>query len=173
MKPYLLLDIDGVLNVLARPKRAPKDAIEFVVQAGNTGFDILTLARYGDWLDDLARSYELVWATTWEDLANEEMGPRLGLPELPVVHFERSLKMKTWKLPDVDKFVGNRPAAWIDDDLHGDAFSWAHKRNERGVPTLLVHAARWRFEHDHYHRLLKFAQKLQRPADESTLEGET
>jgi hypothetical protein len=30
---------------------------------------------------------DLVWATTWEDEANTEIAPRLGLPPLPVVHW--------------------------------------------------------------------------------------
>ncbi|WP_443064246.1 hypothetical protein [Streptomyces sp. NBC_00525] len=30
---------------------------------------------------------ELVWATTWEDEANIDLAPRLGLPPLPVVHW--------------------------------------------------------------------------------------
>jgi len=33
---------------------------------------------------------ELVWATTWEDDANAEVAPRLGLPTLPVVNWPES-----------------------------------------------------------------------------------
>jgi len=32
-------------------------------------------------------------------------------------------------------WVGDRPCAWIDDDLHEDAWTWAAGRS---VPTLLI-----------------------------------
>jgi len=40
-----------------------------------------------------------------------------------------------WKLASVERFVGDRPAAWIDDELHGDAYAWAALRT---VPTKLL-----------------------------------
>lgn len=44
---------------------------------------------------------------------------------------------RTWKLRDVRLYAGNRPCAWIDDDLGSDAFAWA---DERAAPTLLLRA---------------------------------
>ena len=42
----------------------------------------------------------------------------------------------TPKLRSVIEWIGDRPCAWIDDDLHEDADTWAAGR---AVPTLLVH----------------------------------
>jgi hypothetical protein len=59
----------------------------------------------------------------------------LKLPtNIPVIEFRQS-DGETWKLGDVALFVGNRPLAWVDDDLFGDAFAWADKR---AAPTLLI-----------------------------------
>ena len=63
------------------------------------------------------------------------IAPLLGLSDLPVVEFSKPRRGDTWKLADVAKFAGDRPAAWIDDDLFSDAFEWAETR---GVPTLLI-----------------------------------
>lgn len=56
----------------------------------------------------------------------------------PVIEFDRDSEDTTWKLPDVRRFVGDRPVAWIDDDLWEDAFEWAE---ERSSATLLIRVA--------------------------------
>lgn len=69
--------------------------------------------------------------------------PALGLPALPVVRFtdpaadEVDFRHtgRTWKLPSVQRFAADRPLAWIDDDLHGDAYAWAAARR---IPTKLL-----------------------------------
>jgi len=96
-----------------------------------------------DVLAELASRYELVWATAWEDNANLLLAPALGLPSLPVVRFTdpapdhagASYAGRTWKLPGVKRFVADRPLAWIDDELHGDAYAWATARR---IPTKLL-----------------------------------
>ena len=65
------------------------------------------------------------------------MSPILELGQLAVIEFNRGT-VDTWKLPSVQEFIGNRPAAWIDDDLYLDAHKWADERHE---PTLLVNAS--------------------------------
>ncbi len=85
-------------------------------------------------LAELATCYELAWATAWEDNANLLLAPALGLPALPVVRFAHrgpdvsSRYARTWKLPSIQRFAGDQPLAWIDDDLHGDAHAWAATR---------------------------------------------
>ena len=41
----------------------------------------------------------------------------------------------TWKLPSIQRFGAYRPLAWIDDELHGDAYAWAAMRR---IPTKLL-----------------------------------
>jgi len=47
----------------------------------------------------------------------------------------RTSRWRTCRLASVERFVGDRPAAWIDDELHGDAHAWAALRT---VPTKLL-----------------------------------
>ena len=94
-------------------------------------------------LAELGRCYELAWATAWEDHANLLLAPALGLAALPVVRFAdpapdevgSRFAGRTWKLASVQRFGADRPLAWIDDDLHPDAYAWAAKRL---VPTKLI-----------------------------------
>ena len=73
----------------------------------------------------------------------ERLASALGLPTLPVARFTVPTReapggrhqRRTWKLASVEAFVGDRPAAWIDDELHGDAYAWAALRT---VPTKLL-----------------------------------
>ena len=52
-----------------------------------------------------------------------------------MIEFSEGAAAQTWKLPDVQGFVGDRPLAWVDDDLGPDAFAWAEQRE---TPTLLI-----------------------------------
>ena len=61
---------------------------------------------------------------------------RVGLPRgLPVITFESPQTGWTAKLPDVIRFVGDRPVAWVDDVLGPEEHAWAASRP---VPTLLL-----------------------------------
>jgi hypothetical protein len=129
MKPLLLLDVDGVLNPIGGgpPPGYTRD--------DSNGFRVTWSARHRMWLRELAKYYEMVWATTWEHKANEAFAPLLGLPQLDVIEFTSKRQGETWKLTDVKDFVGDRPCSWIDDDLYNDAHAWA---DNRGIPTLLI-----------------------------------
>lgn len=93
--------------------------------------------RHGRWLNDLATWFDLVWATTWEHDAPRLIAPRVALGEdIPVIEFGSGRADETWKLHDVRRYAGDRPCAWIDDELGADAFAWAE---HRVVLTLLIH----------------------------------
>jgi hypothetical protein len=127
-RPLLLLDVDGVLLVVRTAWDAALD-------------DALDLEptlhpEAGAWLAELAGSFELAWATTFADMANRVIAPALGIPPLPAIAFDMDRRAPTAKLPSVIAWVGDRPCAWIDDDLGHDADTWAAGRT---IPTLLVH----------------------------------
>lgn len=100
-------------------------------------------ADLSDGLGELAAGFELVWVTSWQDNANLLLASVLGLPTLLVVRFTAAAREdlggryagRKWKLESVARFVGDRPAAWIDDELHADAWVWAALR---AVPTRLL-----------------------------------
>ena len=87
----------------------------------------------------LVESFELVWATGWEEKANEYLPHLLDLPvrELPVLTFDGRAAWGSahWKLDAIDRYAGDRPAAWIDDNLDETCEEWARSR---AAPTLLV-----------------------------------
>lgn len=124
IRPYLLIDVDGVLNPLGSTPRADEFARHRLM-----GFEVWLSRTHGEWINELSTWFELVWATTWEHRARELIAPRIGLPDdMDVIEFRHGDPTGTWKLDDVDRYVGDRPMAWIDDDLWEDAFEWAERR---------------------------------------------
>ena len=130
-RPLLFLDVDGVLNPLG-PGSKPPGFKRYEL----LGYQVWLSPSHGKWLNDLRRWFDLVWATTWEHQAPRLVAPRIGLEgTVPVVEFSRIGIFPGWKLHDVALYAGNRPFAWIDDDLGAEAFAWAERRE---AATLLV-----------------------------------
>ena len=81
-------------DLVGQPARAARragrhGAGEMRAASAEAGAFALNAARSSpkwdtDWLHCPANS---IWATTWEHEANTEIAPRLGLPQLPVVHW--------------------------------------------------------------------------------------
>jgi hypothetical protein len=155
-KPYLLVDIDGVVSLFggdaplapfsdARPRGG-----ENVPGAGRVegafhaidGIPHFLSATAAGHLLSLSRSFELVWASGWEEKAEEYLPRLLGVPAgLPFIAFPHPSAGPTrttsahWKLASVSEFVGERPLAWIDDAFNPACHEWAAAR---AAPTLLV-----------------------------------
>jgi hypothetical protein len=85
----------------------------------------------------LAESFELVWASGWEDKANFYLPQLLGLPELPHISFDLEARSggAHWKLTGMEAYCDERPVAWVDDNFDASCFEWAERRP---APTLLV-----------------------------------
>ena len=108
-------------------------------------------------LQRLLPHYELIWATGWEDRANDYLLLMLGLPPLPVLHFGRSARFGSahWKLDPIGSYAAGRALAWIDDSLDESCHQWAADRPE---PTLLVHTlSAVGLEDDHVESLIEWA----------------
>ncbi|MFI5915090.1 hypothetical protein [Dactylosporangium sp. NPDC051541] len=130
--PILLLDLDGVLNPFDAPT-CPDGYQEKVFFEGE-GPERYCVA-HADWIRELAAAGELWWATGWGRHANERYLPMLGLDPLPVVEFPPVPFEPELKVPAVAALVGDRPAAWIDDNHTPRGRAWAAGR---AAPTLLV-----------------------------------
>jgi hypothetical protein len=145
-RPLLLIDVDGVLNAVNRSQNAK---IYNIFRAGGTqtskGFTIRFRRELADWLAELAEHYHLVWCTTWDDMANTELAEHLGLPELPVIPcaerdiYPPTIHLAHFKQGVVERYVDDRPYAWIDDDFTRIDLDWAHLRTEKdGIPTKIL-----------------------------------
>ena len=91
----------------------------------------------GERLRRLGEHYDMVWATGWEEKANDYLPNVLGLPELPFLTFEGAARFGSahWKLGPLDEYCSGRAVAWIDDSFDESCYEWARERSE---PTLLV-----------------------------------
>ncbi|WP_084964677.1 HAD domain-containing protein [Thermoactinospora rubra] len=137
-RPLVLVDVDGVLNPLAaRPGfRRYQCAIR------DETYTVRLNEAHGTWLMELALSAraELVWATTWEEAANEWIAPRIGLPPLPVIPMAPDLPCELgemFKTPHVAEYVAGRPFVWFDDQVFEEDEKYLGAR--RGIgPFLLI-----------------------------------
>jgi hypothetical protein len=156
-RPVLFLDVDGVISLFGfHPSGPPPGtfhAIDGIIHC--IGSDVAARLRR------LSDAYELVWATGWEEKANEYLVHILELPgDLPVLTFDGRAVFGSshWKVEAIDDFARGRAAAWIDDNLDDRAEEWAAKRKE---PTLLVRTeSALGITEEHVERLLRFAARV-------------
>lgn len=132
-RPLLLVDIDGVISLFSFEAGGQPDGSFHSID----GIPHFLSSAAAEHLLALAPSFDLVWASGWEEKANEYLPHLLGLPELPHLSFERSVGRTNahWKLDAIDEYAGSRPLAWIDDAFNEACHEWA---SARGAPTLLV-----------------------------------
>lgn len=139
-RSILAVDVDGVLNACndGPPDPGWQDARAH-------GYRIRYNPGHGARLLAIAEETgaELVWCTTWEEMANQHIRQLVGLPELPWVPMEpgrAGLKFSQYQGIGVTKaaamriYAGDRPFCWLDDepDAAGELRSLA-------VPHLVVY----------------------------------
>ena len=135
-RPVLALDVDGVISLFGfeGPNSEAPGRFHLI-----NGMAHCIPDGIGGMLERLASSYEIVWATGWEDRANERLPEILSLPgELPFLTFDGRARFGTahWKIEAIDRYAGERALAWVDDSIDETCRAWA---DERSAPTLLVH----------------------------------
>ncbi|MEU5303061.1 hypothetical protein ACH4YO_30280 [Streptomyces noursei] len=157
MRPVLLVDVDGPLNpYAAKPQRRPDGYRTHRLLTPR--WEAAQRRRLTDWgLTDgrikplrvwlnphhgpglLALPFDLVWATTWEQEANDFIAPALGLPTLPFVPW-RSPRPEPaggvfWKTPEIVAWARGCAFAWVDDEITDADRAWVAEHH-RG-PALL------------------------------------
>jgi hypothetical protein len=133
-RPILAVDVDGVISLFGFDDPPGKDEAKFELIDGMVHCISLVAGRR---LLELGEHYDMVWATGWEDKANEYLPNILGIPELPHLTFDGAARFGSahWKLGPLDEYSQGRPIAWIDDNFDESCYEWARGRKE---PTLLV-----------------------------------
>jgi HAD domain in Swiss Army Knife RNA repair proteins len=128
-----MVDIDGVISLFAADADAREGRFHSI--EGIPHFLSATAAAH---LLALAADFELVWASGWEERANDHLPHLLGLPaDMPFLRFDRAVGRTNahWKLDAIEQYVGLRALAWVDDALDSECRAWAERRP---APTLLV-----------------------------------
>jgi hypothetical protein len=126
-RPILFLDVDGPLLPFGGSPQP-----QLGVRDGNADTHLARLdPATGPRLTALA--CELVWATAWEDDANAEIAPRIGLPRLPVVNWPDSSDEREredewyglhWKTRHLVDWAAGRPFVWVDDEITDADKTW-------------------------------------------------
>jgi hypothetical protein len=131
-KPLLAVDIDGVISLFGFEETPAHTQVQLV-----DGVPHWISLVCGGRLLRLSESFELVWASGWEDKANFYLPQLLGLPELPHVSFDVAARSggAHWKLAALEAYAGERAIAWVDDNFDQSCYEWAERRP---APTLLV-----------------------------------
>lgn len=139
-RPLLFLDVDGPLLPFGDgPQREPSGTA--------SGSHLARLdPQVGPRL--AALPCDLVWATTWEEEANTELAPRLGLPQLPVVNWPEPCASHEredqwfglhWKTRTLVEWADKRPFAWVDDEITDADRGWVSTHHP--APALLHRVA--------------------------------
>jgi hypothetical protein len=163
-RPILAVDVDGVISLFGFDDPADPPGEFHLVD----GVAHCISRAAGERLRRLSRWYELVWATGWEERANDYLPGLLGLPEeLPYLTFDGRARFGTahWKIDAIGEYAGERALAWIDDCIDESCRFWAHSRRS---PTLLVPVDSNRgLEEAQAEALIRWAEDLDRrdPAD--------
>ena len=118
-KPWLLIDVDGVLNPnplmgghLSERFAAQGFSIHKIRPKGfQRAFNVGLTPLHGEWLLAMTDVFRLGWATSWEHEANEHIGPKIGLPGLPVAEVGN----RGYKVDGILDLVVNDPFVWLDD----------------------------------------------------------
>jgi hypothetical protein len=157
-RPLLLVDVDGVISLFGFAAAPPAGLVATAVD----GIPHLLSGRTGPLLVRLARTFECVWCTGWEDRAEEHLPHLLGLPGgWPHLRFAPAEPdaERHWKLAAIEARVGReRPVAWIDDAFDDTCTAWAETRPG---PTLLVRTEPASgLEEAHVTRLERWARRL-------------
>lgn len=129
--PVWLLDIDGVVNVLARGVPSdtwPRDAwVQRVVRAdvpdrGPMTLPVLAARPVLEFITRIHESgaAEIRWHSTWRTAAVTTLAPALGLPSIPISiapEWAASAAM-WWKIPAARRVAeAGRRLVWTDDQL--------------------------------------------------------
>lgn len=141
-RPLLAVDIDGVISIFAEgaglepgstPTARAGGRFEYLLVDGIP--HCISLAA-GERLQRLSPHFELFWASGWEDKANDHLPQLIGIEHLPHLALSGTPDDdEHWKLGPLADYAGERPLAWIDDNLDQSCFDWASTRE---APTLLI-----------------------------------
>lgn len=149
-KPILLLDVDGVLNVIGPGVAHRKVLIPWTIRGEVFGKQFFPVPLARPFLHFAWESFEVYWLTAWREMANS-IASWAGLPDAPVLiepipeinELRRKADLKKtkeeradaycwidWKAEAAKKrFKGERRRiVWVEDGISEAAHEWVDSR---------------------------------------------
>jgi hypothetical protein len=136
-KPHLFVDIDGVISLWGFAPADRPDGCWTIVD----GIAHFLSAAAAETLRAVEPFFDCVWASGWEEKANEYLPHALGLGPWPHLDLDGHARgagssvRAHWKLDAVETYAAGAPLAWIDDAVNDAVRDWARARP---AATLLV-----------------------------------
>ncbi len=171
-RPLLLLDVDGPLNPYAarlphlrgyRTHRLHPSAWLSRQTPGSRphrrGLRVYLNPAHGPRLRSLP--YELAWATTWMNEANEMIAPSIGLPaDLPFISWPELFATDPdglyWKTRPLLEWAAGRPFAWVDDMITDLDETYVRDHHDARALLVRIHPRRGLREAD-FQQLTRWA----------------
>ena len=129
-RPILAIDVDGVISLFGFDSPPPPEVARWELIDGTPHLISIAAAER---IRRLSGRFEPVWATGWQDRANDRLSLITGIGPLPVIEFDAHRKRQSgdagepaaaagtteahWKLGAIGEFCATRPLAWIDDSF--------------------------------------------------------
>ncbi|WP_122819778.1 hypothetical protein [Varibaculum vaginae] len=158
--PILFLDVDGPLNLWGRVGRRilnPLLRAHLVHLQSDDSFNVNVVfsRRMGARLRELGKHFQVRWATSWNQWANQYLSPLLGISEdLPWVYCPSGDPRS--KFPAVITSAAGTSFAWVDDYLTEEVAQATRKKLlpsqcallvsphiMRGIDTEVLHLLKW------------------------------
>jgi hypothetical protein len=152
VRPVLLVDVDGPLNpYAAKAHRRPEGYVTHRLLTPRwEAAERRRLRAWGMankrvkplrvWLNPdhgpalAALPFDLVWASTWEQEANDFVGPLLGLSSLPFIAWSDPRPEPAdgvfWKTPQILAWAKGRAFAWVDDQVTDADLAWVRAHHD-------------------------------------------
>jgi hypothetical protein len=122
-KPVILIDVDGVINMLGRNESEAKslweDAATVFVRKSVKfePFEILFSPSMVRKINEWNQVAEVRWLTSWNNLARTKLAPLLGLGDFPVSRDRRVLDKTAAAVANAEQLPPGTLLIWIDDEL--------------------------------------------------------
>lgn len=171
-RPLLLLDVDGVFNVINDSQNTKRYDIFMAMDL----YKIRLAKVLAGYMEELVEHFIPVWCTTWDEDANEYFAERLRMPYLPVIPTREARSSELthaeldpianvhWKTPAIVKYIKTRPYAWVDDELGQGDQDYAAMRTALVAPTLMMKTReREGLLRHHVDKLITWAELIKQP----------